>query len=68
MYLEACLRERSYLVADELTIADISVAGMMTYFRYTQFPFNSFLSISKWFSKIEALSSWQKTEEPLWIV
>ena len=65
-YLESHLRHQPYLVGNGLTIADLSVAGMMTYFRFAGFPFERFPSIAKWFNKIEALPAWEQTADPLW--
>lgn len=65
-YLDTHLHQRPYLVGNELTIADLSVAGMMTYFRFAGFPFKNYPSISQWFNKIEMLPVWEKTADPLW--
>lgn len=64
--LEAQLESSAFLAGDELTIADFSVAGMMTYFRATAFPFRKFPHIDGWYGRLEALPAWQDTAAELW--
>lgn len=65
-FLEYHLKYKTYLVGDKLSIADFSVAGMMTYFRYVKFPFEGFPNIERWYKQIEALDAWKKSASPLW--
>lgn len=64
--LEAGLRTTPYLVGSELTIADFSVAGMLTYFRAADFPFDAYPALERWYTRIEDLAAWQATRTPLW--
>jgi glutathione S-transferase len=64
--LEGQLASRPFLAGDELTIADFSVAGMMTYFRAAQFPFPEWRNLGDWYARIEALPAWRATEAELW--
>ena len=65
-YLNQHLSKNAYICGDSLTIADFSIAAMMTYFRFCDFPFDMFQNINRWFVGIEALDSWRLTEDPLW--
>jgi glutathione S-transferase len=65
-YLNSHLSHHSFLVGDELSIADLSVAGMMTYFRFVEFPFNDFPPLNEWYKRIESLDAWKKSESKLW--
>jgi glutathione S-transferase len=64
--LERDLRARPFLTGETVTIADFSVAGMITYFRSAQFPFEKTPGLSRWYACIEALEAWRSTEAPLW--
>jgi glutathione S-transferase len=64
--LEMNLRVHPFLTGERVTIADFSVAGMMTYFRAAQFPFAKTPALSGWYARIEALDAWRSTETPLW--
>jgi glutathione S-transferase len=64
--LETTLSSQPFLTGENLTIADFSVAGMMTYFRAAKFPFHAYTAVSRWYGRIEALDSWRSTAAPLW--
>lgn len=64
--LEMNLATRPFLTGETITIADFSVAGMMTYFRTAQFPFRKTPFLTGWYSRIEALDAWRTTETQLW--
>lgn len=64
--LDAHLRGHAFLVGDELTIADFSVAGMMMYVRPAGFPFHDFPGIAAWYERIEALEAWKATAAGPW--
>jgi glutathione S-transferase len=66
--LEAQLASHPFLGGAELTIADFSVAGMMTYFRAAQFPFAAWRNLGEWYARIESLPAWRATETELWRV
>jgi glutathione S-transferase len=66
--LENQLAVQPFLAGAELTIADFSVAGMMTYFRAAQFPFPEWRNLGDWYARIEALPAWRATQAELWSV
>ncbi|MEL7330700.1 MAG: glutathione S-transferase family protein [Cyanobacteria bacterium J06560_2] len=59
--LEAHLAAHPYLVNDELTIADFSVASDFTYAVPCQFPMSDYPHTQAWYDRIEALPAWQQT-------
>ncbi len=65
-FLERHLDGRRFLVADELSLADFSVAAMMMYVRRAGFPNALWPAISEWYSRIEALDAWQATAAGPW--
>ena len=67
-FVDAHLATRRCLLGDELTIADFSVAGMLTYARAAEFPFTDFANLTAWYERIEALSAWQETATSPWAV
>jgi len=64
--LDAHARQSEFLAGAEPTIADLSVAGMMTYFRTADFPFSRFPGISAWYARIEALPAWRESAVDVW--
>ena len=64
--LDMQLADRPFIGGVELTIADFSLAGMMTYARACDFPFDKYPNIAKWYARIEALPAWQKTAAAPW--
>jgi glutathione S-transferase len=64
--LGAHLANRSFLVGASLSIADLGVAGMMTYFRAAAFPFERFPALAAWFARIESLEAWMDTAVAPW--
>jgi glutathione S-transferase len=64
--LDVQLSDRPYVGGRELTIADFSIAGMMTYARACDFPFDRYANIAKWYSHIEALPAWKNTASAPW--
>ena len=64
--LDAQLSDRPYIGGLKLSIADFSIAGMMTYARACAFPFDAYPSIGKWYARIEALPAWQQTASEPW--
>ena len=65
-HLDAELARRAFLCGSELTIADLSVAGMTTYFRQAGFPAGAWPNLSAWLARIEALEAWKSSSDPLW--
>lgn len=64
--LDDHLRNHRFLAGDTLTIADLSVGGMMTYFRAAEFPFAAFPALAAWYDRLEALEAWQETAAEPW--
>jgi len=64
--LERQLRGRTYLVREELTIADFSVAGMTTYFAVTAFPCARYPNVSQWLDRLSRVPAWTHTLADLW--
>ena len=64
--LEAHLADRTYLVDNTLTLADFSVAAMMTYFQVGQFPFIRYPAVTRWYESLSSLAAWQQTAVKLW--
>ena len=64
--LEAHLAQAPYLVGDELTLADFSVAGMLGYFRAAGFDWDAHPPVADWYARIEARESWRATRTPPW--
>jgi glutathione S-transferase len=64
--LEATLSASSFLVGDELSIADFAVAGMTTYFAIADFPFKKYPAFDDWYRRIGVLDAWRATQDPLW--
>jgi glutathione S-transferase len=64
--LETGLSANAFVAGPAVTIADFSVAGMTTYFRAADFPFQRFRKIADWFARIESLEAWQATQSALW--
>lgn len=60
-HLEAHLTCHPWLVGDDLTIADLSVAGMAMYLRRCDFPFERTPGLAAWLGRIEALDAWKAT-------
>src|SRR5271167_3361192 len=64
--LDTALSASSFLVGNEISIADFAVAGMTTYFPVAGFPFEKYPSFNEWYRRIEMLDAWRATREPLW--
>jgi glutathione S-transferase len=64
--LERHLATRPFLL-DDLTIADLAVAGMMTYARTVEFPFDRYPHIASWYGVVEELPAWRATAVDPWI-
>ena len=65
-FLERGLSANAFLAGSAATIADFAVAGMTTYFRAADFPFQRFPKIAAWYARIETLEAWHATRSPLW--
>lgn len=65
-YLNDKLKGTEYLVDDQLSLADISVAAMTTYFKVADFPFKSYPNIANWYQNLSSLDAWKCTENAIW--
>jgi glutathione S-transferase len=64
--LDSTLRDSPFVAGASLTIADISIGGMTTYFKAGQFPFAQYPSIEEWSTRLDAQDWWQATAAALW--
>ncbi len=64
--LESRLTEQPWLAGQALSLADLAVAGMCTYFRRASFPGDSFPGVAAWLARIEAEAAWESTRHELW--
>lgn len=66
VFLDSALARGAFLCGSEPTIADLSVAGMTTYFRHAEFPAAAWPNIAAWLGRIDALEAWKRSSDPLW--
>ena len=64
--LEGRLDGHAFLALEEITIADFSVAGMMTYFKSAEFPFETYPNLHRWYSDLNSIDAWRTTGTELW--
>lgn len=64
--LDAHLQNKGFLVGDRWTLADFSVAGMLTYARAAEFPFDSFRHVGAWYARVERTDAWRATATAPW--
>lgn len=57
--LEAHLASRSYLVGNQLTLADVSVASHLMHTEMGKLPLENFPNIRRWFADFQQSPSWQ---------
>lgn len=62
--LESRLGSSEYLLGDDLSCADLSVAAALMYTHAARLPVRDFAATSAWFERIRARPSWQATEPP----
>jgi glutathione S-transferase len=60
--LDERLRGKDYLVGDALTIADLTIASSLMYAKRTDAPLGDFSNLESWFSRINAMDAWKKTD------
>jgi glutathione S-transferase len=58
--LDDHLRGRKYLVGDELTIADFSVAVALPYAEQARIPVREFPQIERWHAQLNELPAWRE--------
>lgn len=59
--LEGALETRDYLAGAQISLADLSVAGMTSYFRAGRFPFARYPAIARWYENLTSRESWRLT-------
>lgn len=67
-FLNSYLSDRDFVCKKEITIADFAIAGMMSYFRFVEFPFSDYPNVKNWYERIESIDAWKNTEAELWAV
>jgi glutathione S-transferase len=65
--LDAHLEGRRFITGETLTLADFSVAAMLTYARAALFPFDRFANIHEWYARVEKLDAWKATAVAPWV-
>ncbi len=64
--LEGHLATRPWLVGQQLTLADICVGAMTTYFSACAFPRRRYPAVSQWLDRLAMVPAWRATLAPLW--
>jgi len=62
--LDAHLAGRQWLVGNDVTLADFSVASGLSYAAPAQIPLDPYANIRAWNARMDALPAWQKTAPP----
>jgi glutathione S-transferase len=62
--LDAHLATREWVAQGHLTLADIQLAGTLTYAQLTRMPLGDYPNLSRWFERVKALPAWKETELP----
>ena len=62
--LNGHLEERDWLVGNDITLADISVAANLTYASTVGIDLEPYPNISRWYGTIEERDAWQKSAPP----
>ena len=58
--LNQSLEGKQYLVGEQLTLADFSVASPLIYAEAANFALDEFPHLRNWYGRIAALEAWQK--------
>ena len=58
--LNASLRGKTWLIGDELTIADFSVGGLVPSAERSGLPIGDYPEILRWYNGLAALPAWQE--------
>ena len=59
--LDAHLAKQRYLVGQELTLADLSVAAVLVYANEAEMPLAQYPRVQEWSGRIYALQAWRET-------
>jgi glutathione S-transferase len=58
--LNGHLASRRWLVGDHLTVADLSVAGVLPYAETSRMPLNEFPEVLRWHDRLNELEAWRE--------
>src|SRR5262249_48603565 len=58
--LDTHLSKQRYLVGQELTLADFSVAGILVYAKEAEMPLSQYPRVQEWTGRIFALPAWRE--------
>lgn len=59
--LNGHLKDRKWMVGDDVTLADYAVASFLDHVEVAQMPIKNFAHIQRWYADIEALKAWKKS-------
>jgi len=59
--LESHLAKQPYLVGNDMTLADFSVAALLLYAERAGLPFACYPYVKDWFARFATLPCWQQT-------
>lgn len=62
--LENHLKNRDWLVGNDLTLADFAVGSFLTLTQMARYPIGQYSEIARWYSNLEKIPSWQSSAEP----
>jgi len=60
--LNTHLKDRTYMIGKNLTLADFAIASPLTYWKQAEIPLEKFEHFYAWYQRMEALPAWKKTE------
>ena len=58
--LDEHLQGRRYLLGDQLTIADFSMAATLPYAQEARIPFGEFSNVARWHDRLNELDAWRE--------
>ena len=59
--LDNHLKNRKWLIGDNITLADYAVGSFLDYIEAAHMPIDNFEQIQRWYADIESLEAWQKS-------
>lgn len=59
--LDDHMKDRKWLVGDNVTLADYANAAMLMYAEMAQFPVSGYPNMMAWYKRVEELDAWKKT-------
>ncbi len=62
--LDGHLKHRTWLVGDNVTLADYAVASPLMYRVKASLPVDQYPNMLAWFSRVQQLPAWQQTVDP----